>query len=231
MPRVPGKRFARKARLLARQPAVRGADLLRVRARFYLRPPTLGQKNEWMRANPKVCLEVDEITNQSEWMSVIASGRYQELPEPQFTAEREHARKLLGKRHLWWQNALGERQSEWATTRSLRSSSAFTLMRSPAFAPPTSPANPGRRRRNRHLATRRLWRCSLPALAEFNKQLVSPLRCNRHRSGRHFPSSKPHRQRQAWQRSPSTPSSRSPRPSHRRRPQIGSSERKLQTAN
>jgi len=71
---------------------------------------TLGQKNEWMRANPKVCLEVDEISNQSEWISVIAIGRYQELPEPQFTAEREHARTLLGKRELWWQNALGERQ-------------------------------------------------------------------------------------------------------------------------
>jgi nitroimidazol reductase NimA-like FMN-containing flavoprotein (pyridoxamine 5'-phosphate oxidase superfamily) len=71
---------------------------------------TLGQKNEWMRANPKVCLEVDEISNQSEWISVIAVGRYQELPEPQFTAEREHARTLLGKRELWWQNALGERQ-------------------------------------------------------------------------------------------------------------------------
>ena len=71
---------------------------------------TLGQKNEWMRANPKVCLEVDEIRNQSEWISVIAIGRYQELPEPQFTAEREHARTLLGKRQLWWQNALGERQ-------------------------------------------------------------------------------------------------------------------------
>jgi nitroimidazol reductase NimA-like FMN-containing flavoprotein (pyridoxamine 5'-phosphate oxidase superfamily) len=63
-----------------------------------------------MRANPKVCLEVDEITNQSQWMSVIATGRYQELPEPQYTAEREHARRLLGKRYRWWQNALGERQ-------------------------------------------------------------------------------------------------------------------------
>jgi hypothetical protein len=48
---------------------------------------TFGQKTEWMRANPKVCLEVDEITNQSQWMSVIASGRYQELPEPQYTAD------------------------------------------------------------------------------------------------------------------------------------------------
>jgi nitroimidazol reductase NimA-like FMN-containing flavoprotein (pyridoxamine 5'-phosphate oxidase superfamily) len=71
---------------------------------------TFGQKNEWMRTNPKVCLEVDEITNQSEWTSVIATGRYQELPEPRFTTEREHARALLGKRQLWWQNALGERQ-------------------------------------------------------------------------------------------------------------------------
>ena len=67
---------------------------------------TFGQKTEWMRVNPKVCLEVDEITNQSQWMSVIANGRYQELPEPQYTVEREHARSLLGKRYQWWQNAL-----------------------------------------------------------------------------------------------------------------------------
>jgi hypothetical protein len=54
---------------------------------------TFGQKIEWMRANPKVCLEVDQIANQSQWMSVIATGSYQELPEPQFSAERDHARK------------------------------------------------------------------------------------------------------------------------------------------
>ncbi len=71
---------------------------------------TFGQKTEWMRANPKVCLQVDEITNQAQWRSVIASGRYQELPEPQYTAEREHARSLLEKHCQWWQNALGERQ-------------------------------------------------------------------------------------------------------------------------
>jgi len=71
---------------------------------------TLGQKIEWMRANPKVCVEVDEITGQSQWTSVVVTGRYQELPEPQYTAERDHARKLLEKRYRWWQNALGERQ-------------------------------------------------------------------------------------------------------------------------
>jgi len=71
---------------------------------------TLGRKIEWMRANPKVCVEADEIANESQWISVIASGRYQELPEPQYTGERKHAEKLLGKRYRWWQNALGERQ-------------------------------------------------------------------------------------------------------------------------
>jgi uncharacterized protein len=71
---------------------------------------TLGQKTEWMRANPKVCLEVDEIANQFQWTSVVVSGRYQELPEPRYTSEREHAQMLLGKRYDWWLNALAERQ-------------------------------------------------------------------------------------------------------------------------
>ena len=63
-----------------------------------------------MRANPKVCIEIDEIASESEWVSVIVNGHYQELPEPQYADERAHARKLLEKRYLWWQNALGERQ-------------------------------------------------------------------------------------------------------------------------
>ncbi len=71
---------------------------------------TLGQKIEWMRANPQVCVQVDEVVNQSQWTSVIARGAYQELSEPQYTDEREHAQKLLGKRYRWWQNPLGERQ-------------------------------------------------------------------------------------------------------------------------
>ena len=36
---------------------------------------TLGQKIEWMRANPKVCLEIDEITSPSEWVSILANAR------------------------------------------------------------------------------------------------------------------------------------------------------------
>lgn len=73
---------------------------------------TFGQKIEWMRANPKVCVAVDEFKSQSEWTSVIANGTYQELTEPQFTDERELARKLLEKRYRWWQTAFAERQAK-----------------------------------------------------------------------------------------------------------------------
>jgi nitroimidazol reductase NimA-like FMN-containing flavoprotein (pyridoxamine 5'-phosphate oxidase superfamily) len=70
---------------------------------------TLGQKIEWMRLNPKVCMQVDEIANAAGWVSVIANGRYQELAEPGFVEERAHAYKLLERHHGWWLNALAER--------------------------------------------------------------------------------------------------------------------------
>src|SRR5215469_709313 len=71
---------------------------------------TSGQKIKWMRANPKVCIQADEIQNDSEWVSVIVNGVYEELPEPQYAKERKHASSLLGKRYHWWLNALAERE-------------------------------------------------------------------------------------------------------------------------
>ncbi|MGE5110135.1 MAG: pyridoxamine 5'-phosphate oxidase family protein [Acidobacteriaceae bacterium] len=71
---------------------------------------TFGQKIEWMRTNPKVCVEIDEIVGEAEWRSVLVKGRYEELHEPQFTEERDHARDLLERRHRWWQTAFAERQ-------------------------------------------------------------------------------------------------------------------------
>lgn len=70
---------------------------------------TLGQKIEWMRANPKVCVQVDEIVSEAQWASVIVNGRYQELPEPEYADEHAHARQLLEQRHRWWLNAMAER--------------------------------------------------------------------------------------------------------------------------
>ena len=42
---------------------------------------TVGQKVEWMRTNPRVCVEVDEVEAGDRWRSVILTGRYEELPE------------------------------------------------------------------------------------------------------------------------------------------------------
>jgi uncharacterized protein len=71
---------------------------------------TFGQKVEWMRANPRVCVQTDQIQSESEWASVVVNGDYEELTEPQYAAERRHAGSLLAKRYQWWLNALGERR-------------------------------------------------------------------------------------------------------------------------
>ena len=72
---------------------------------------TVGRKIEWMRANPKVCVEVDEIVNHFQWMSVIVTGRYQELPNTADRgAERLHAIQVLEKRVLWWRTALAAKE-------------------------------------------------------------------------------------------------------------------------
>jgi len=48
---------------------------------------TLGQKVEWMRSNPLVCVELDEVENFDQWTSILLFGRYEELPEPPRTPE------------------------------------------------------------------------------------------------------------------------------------------------
>jgi len=65
---------------------------------------TLGRKIEWMRTNPLVCLEVDERISHHDWLSVIVSGRFEELPDaPEFDDVRARALTLLQKRPMWWE--------------------------------------------------------------------------------------------------------------------------------
>ena len=54
---------------------------------------TVGKKIEWMRANPLVCLEVDDVAADSqEWSSVIVTGSFEEMPDtPQWRTNREFA--------------------------------------------------------------------------------------------------------------------------------------------
>jgi len=42
---------------------------------------TCGQKIEWMRANPLICVEVDEVAADDQWRSLVAIWRYEELPD------------------------------------------------------------------------------------------------------------------------------------------------------
>lgn len=66
---------------------------------------TLGQKILWMRQNPLVCVEADEIRAHDDWESVVVLGRYVEIPNtPEGAKGREHVRSLLQKRSLWWQS-------------------------------------------------------------------------------------------------------------------------------
>jgi uncharacterized protein len=71
---------------------------------------TLGKKIEWMQQNPKVCLQVDEVGSRSSWISVVVNGTYLELREPQYTAEREHARERLSEYSEWWRTPIAERR-------------------------------------------------------------------------------------------------------------------------
>jgi len=65
---------------------------------------TYGQKIEWMRTNPKVCVEVDEVSDRHHWASVVIIGRYYELHDtPQHIEQRNHARDVLASRSPWWE--------------------------------------------------------------------------------------------------------------------------------
>jgi nitroimidazol reductase NimA-like FMN-containing flavoprotein (pyridoxamine 5'-phosphate oxidase superfamily) len=68
---------------------------------------TLGQKIEWMRENPLVAVEVDEIDSAEQWQSVVVSGRYEEFADtPEMGDMRQLAWWLLHEANpLWWEPA------------------------------------------------------------------------------------------------------------------------------
>jgi nitroimidazol reductase NimA-like FMN-containing flavoprotein (pyridoxamine 5'-phosphate oxidase superfamily) len=64
---------------------------------------TVGQKIEWMRKNPRVCVEADEIDDQNQWTSVLVFGRYYEIGRgPKDADARERAEQLFQQRQDWW---------------------------------------------------------------------------------------------------------------------------------
>lgn len=79
-----------------------------------------GQKIEWMRANPRVCIEADEITSPVQWLSVVVFGHYEELLDtPEYTFERNLAYQMLHQRAMWWEPAASVAPSHDSTADSL----------------------------------------------------------------------------------------------------------------
>ena len=67
---------------------------------------TVGQKVDWMRSNELVCFETDHITNDTQWVSIVVFGRYEELPDTKdCQCARAQAYRYLAKRAMWWEPA------------------------------------------------------------------------------------------------------------------------------
>jgi len=88
---------------------------------------TFGQKVKWMRTNPSVCVEVDEVAACDQWVSVIATGRYEELPgtpesigtrlqAPDRPRNATEAISMTGDSH---QTGAGERHEAWQALKTL----------------------------------------------------------------------------------------------------------------
>ena len=63
-----------------------------------------GQKVDWMRQNPKVCVQTEDFGPGRAWKTVVVQGTYEELPDRLGTKrEREHAWSLLSRHPNWWE--------------------------------------------------------------------------------------------------------------------------------
>ena len=72
---------------------------------------THGQKIDWMRENPRVCVEVDDIGDEHHWTTVVIFGRYHEIERSEpVSPSRQRALELFQQRSEWWLPAIGKRE-------------------------------------------------------------------------------------------------------------------------
>ncbi len=70
---------------------------------------TVGRKIQWMRTNPRVCVEFDDIIDRFNWTTVVVKGRYEELTKSAaHQAARKRAYALFENRPDWWYPAAGK---------------------------------------------------------------------------------------------------------------------------
>lgn len=108
-------RFGRLACSLDGQPYIVPFSFAYREGDFIYAFATVGQKIEWMRRNPLVCIEVEDIKDKTNWTTLIVFGRYEELTEtPEFEDARVTAREMLAQSPMWWQPAyfVGDNRKE-----------------------------------------------------------------------------------------------------------------------
>ena len=64
-----------------------------------------GQKIDWMRSNPHVCVQVDSFSDQAHWQSVVMHGTLPRVARYSRTTSMtgEHAWFLLQQHANWWE--------------------------------------------------------------------------------------------------------------------------------
>jgi len=72
----------------------------------------VGQKIHWMRGNPKVCVEIEEIDSKDLWTTVLVFGRYEEIGDsPEDSSARQRIWSLFQQREEWWLPAAAKVQA------------------------------------------------------------------------------------------------------------------------
>jgi len=63
-----------------------------------------GKKIDCLRANPRACIQIENLTTDEEWQSVLVEGLYQELPDDEkWHGQHMQAWSLLQERGNWWE--------------------------------------------------------------------------------------------------------------------------------
>jgi nitroimidazol reductase NimA-like FMN-containing flavoprotein (pyridoxamine 5'-phosphate oxidase superfamily) len=68
-----------------------------------------GKKITWMRRNPRVCIEVEDVDDRFHWTTVVITGLFEEIPPlAKHKDARQDALELFKKQSEWWLPALGK---------------------------------------------------------------------------------------------------------------------------
>jgi nitroimidazol reductase NimA-like FMN-containing flavoprotein (pyridoxamine 5'-phosphate oxidase superfamily) len=63
----------------------------------------IGRKVEWMRENPRVCVEVEDVGDRFHWTTIVIFGRYEEVADTEEQrAIRHRTLALFERRTEWW---------------------------------------------------------------------------------------------------------------------------------